>query len=189
MTLEQRPGGAPRPNPGGRPIVVMKFGGTSVAEPAGRDAVVLRVNAALERGAAPVLVVSAMGRAGAPYATDTLLGLLDGLPSDARERDLIASCGEVISAVLLSHSLRAAGIEAHAYTGADAGIVTDDSHEEAVITEVWPQAVLDAVARGEGPGRLRVPGRLGERRAHHARPGRLRHDGVHARRGARCRSG
>ena len=44
-----------------KPIVVMKFGGTSVADSAGRAAIAARVQAALELGRAPVLVVSAMG--------------------------------------------------------------------------------------------------------------------------------
>lgn len=134
-----------------RPVVVMKFGGTSVADVEGRAAVALRVTAALERGRAPVVVVSAMGRAGAPYATDTLLSLVSGLPSDERERDLIASCGEVVAAVVLAHELRAAGVNAHAYTGADAGIVTDGRHEEAAVTEIHVAPLLAAIGRGEVP--------------------------------------
>ena len=140
-------------DPGGAPptVVVMKFGGTSLADAVARDSVVQRVSAALGLGLAPVLVVSAMGRAGAPYATDTLLGLLDGLPGDGRERDLIASCGEVVSAVLLAHTLRAAGVDAHAYSGAEAGIVTTGAHEAASVTEIHPDPLLGAVARGEVP--------------------------------------
>jgi len=76
-----------------RPIIVMKFGGTSVADERGRSALARRVLAAQELGSAPVVVVSAMGRKGAPYATDTLLTLLDGLPVTPRESDLLASAG------------------------------------------------------------------------------------------------
>ncbi len=134
-----------------RPIVVMKFGGTSVATPEGRSALASRVVAAIEAGSAPVVVVSAMGRAGDAYATDTLLGLVEGLPADARERDLLASAGEIVSAVVIAHELRAAGIDARAFTGADAGIATDGVFGSATITEVYPGALLSAIDRGVVP--------------------------------------
>ncbi|MRS13053.1 MAG: aspartate kinase [Actinobacteria bacterium] len=129
----------------------MKFGGTSVATPEGRCAIASRVTEALELGKAPVVVVSAMGRKGAPYATDTLLGLVADLPADARERDLLASSGEVISAVVVAHELRAAGIDACAMTGAEAGIGTDGAHEDASVTDIYPASLLDAIAAGQVP--------------------------------------
>ncbi len=129
----------------------MKFGGTSVATPEGREAISRRALASLERGLAPVLVVSAMGRKGAPYATDTLLGLLDELPTDDRERDLIASTGELIAAVLIAHELRGAGIDARAFTGAEAGIGTDGCYGHATVTDVHPDAVVAAIERGVVP--------------------------------------
>lgn len=129
----------------------MKFGGTSVATAEGRSAIAERVTEALELGKAPVVVVSAMGRRGAPYATDTLLGLVEGLPTALRERDLLASVGEVVSSVLVAHELRAAGIDARAMTGAEAGICTDGVHENASITDIYPAPLLDAIARREVP--------------------------------------
>ncbi len=130
-------GVAPGAIPGiDRPIVVMKFGGTSVAIDEGRAAIAARVTAALELGKAPVVVVSAMGRKGAPYATDTLLALVEGLPADERETDLLASVGEVVSAVVVAHELRAAGIAASAFTGAEAGIATDGIHGSSAVTEI-----------------------------------------------------
>ena len=134
-----------------RPIVVMKFGGTSVGDEAGRHALADRVTAALELGRAPVVVVSAMGRSGAPYATDTLLSLVAELPTDSRERDLLASVGEVISAVVVAHELRGAGIAATAFTGAEAGIATDGVQGEAAITEIHPGQLMRAIARGAVP--------------------------------------
>jgi aspartate kinase len=133
------------------PIVVMKFGGTSVADARGRSALARRVQGALELGRRPVVGVSAMGRAGAPYATDTLLGLIEGLPSDARERDLIASCGETIAAVVVAHELRAAGIDATAFTGAEAGLLTDGRHGAASITEVHTGTLVTAIDAGRVP--------------------------------------
>lgn len=132
-------------------IVVMKFGGTSVATEDGRASIARQVSAQLELGRRPVLVVSAMGRAGAPYATDTLLGLLGEMPADDRERDLLASVGEVVSAVVIAHELRDSGIEASAFTGAEAGIQTDGVHGSASVTEIRPQAILAAVDGGTVP--------------------------------------
>ncbi len=134
-----------------RPVVVMKFGGTSVATSEGRSAIARRVTEALELDTAPVIVVSAMGRAGAPYATDTLLGLVEGLPADDRERDLLASTGEVVSAVLIAHELREGGITARAYTGAEAGIGTDGVFGSATVTDVYPAPLLSAIAEGIVP--------------------------------------
>lgn len=134
-----------------RPIVVMKFGGTSVATPEGRAALARRVTETLEAERAPVVVVSAMGRAGSPYATDTLLGLLDGLPATPRERDLLASVGEVISAVVVAAELRAAGIESCALTGAEAGIRTDGVHGSATVTEIDAQTLIETLAERAVP--------------------------------------
>ena len=134
-----------------RPIVVMKFGGTSVAAHEGREAIAQRVAAALELGQAPVLVVSAMGRAGAPYATDTLLGLIEELPTSDRERDLLMSTGEIISAVVLAHELRATGIETEALTGPEAGIATDGVHGSSAIDEVHTGPLVALLASGIVP--------------------------------------
>ncbi len=133
------------------PVIVMKFGGTSVADERGRSALARRVLAAQELGSAPVLVVSAMGRKGAPYATDTLLALLDGLPVPPRESDLLASAGELISAVVVAAHLRAHGVDAMSFSGAQAGIYTDDHFGCARIIGIDPSAIIAAVAAGRVP--------------------------------------
>lgn len=133
------------------PIVVMKFGGTSVATADGRALLARRVQEQLEAGKRPVVVVSAMGRRGAPYATDTLLDLVAERPVSPRERDMLASVGETISAVVVASELRAAGVDAEAFSGAEAGIFTDGTHGNATVTEVRPGAVLSALARGAVP--------------------------------------
>lgn len=134
-----------------RPIVVMKFGGTSVAEPSGRAAIAARVRSNIDGGQAPVLVVSAMGRSGAPYATDTLLSLVADLPPDAREHDLLMATGEIVSAVVCAHDLRSAGIEARAYTGAEAGIATSGAYGSSAISEIHPGALIEALRQGIVP--------------------------------------
>jgi aspartate kinase len=134
-----------------KPIVVMKFGGTSLVDDTGRAALAARVEHAVETGRAPVVVVSAMGRHGAPYATDTLLGLVGGLPAEAGETDLLASVGEIVSAVVVAHQLRAYGLAATAFTGAEAGIVTDGVPGNSSIVEVFPGGLLDAIDTGRIP--------------------------------------
>lgn len=132
-------------------VIVMKFGGTSVADAIGRAAIAQRVNAALESGKSPVVVVSAMGRTGAPYATDTLLGLVDGLPGESDERDWLMATGEIISAIVCAHELRSVGIDARAFTGADAGIITDGVHGSSAIAEIHTERLDDAITRGQVP--------------------------------------
>ena len=134
-----------------KPVVVMKFGGTSVADEKGRAALAARVTGALELGQAPVLVVSAMGRKGAPYATDTLLGLVDGMPVDSREDDLLASVGELVSAVVVAHELRAAGITASAFSGSEAGVFTDGVAGNAAISEIHAGRIFHAIDSGVVP--------------------------------------
>ncbi|HET7560242.1 MAG TPA: aspartate kinase, partial [Limnochordia bacterium] len=134
-------------------IVVQKFGGTSVATEAQRRAVVERVKEAIAEGLAPVVVVSAMGRRGDPYATDTLLDLLPGEGPRPPERELalLMSVGEVIAIVVLSQALQAAGIASRALTGAQAGIVTDANLTAARVLEVRPERVRALCAGGVVP--------------------------------------
>lgn len=132
-------------------IVVMKFGGTSVATSEGRRAIAERVQSYLDSGARPVLVVSAMGRRGDPYATDSLLDLVEGHPSNDAERDWLASMGENISAIVIAHELRAADIAAVAMSGPAAGICASDTHGNAAVTEIDIDPVLEVIGRGAVP--------------------------------------
>lgn len=134
-----------------RPVLVQKFGGTSVATAEGRAALRDRVREALASGRGVVVVVSAMGRSGAPYATDTLLALIDGHDVVAREADMLASIGEVVSAVVVAHELRSAGVRAVAFTGAEAGIVTDGHFGDAAVLTVEPAALVASLDAGQVP--------------------------------------
>jgi aspartate kinase len=129
-----------------RGVIVQKYGGTSVATPEGRLALIGHVSDALDEGKRVVVVVSAMGRSGAPYATDTLLGLLDGHDAVPREADMLAACGEVVSAVVVAHELRSGGVPAMAFTGAESGVVTDDRFGDATVLTVDPAALSAALA-------------------------------------------
>lgn len=129
-------------------VLVQKFGGTSVAGAAERERVLEKILAARKLGYALVVVVSAMGRRGAPYATDTLLELVLGSTTEARETDLLLSCGEIISGVVLTAALRSKGVEAVFLTGPQAGIITDGTHGDARIIRVEPRRVRQELERG-----------------------------------------
>jgi aspartate kinase len=135
------------------PSLVQKFGGTSVSSTECRMQVVEHVKRARGEGYQVAVVVSAMGRRGDPYATDTLLDLLrgDGGPVDGRDYDMIFICGEIISATVMAHILKREGIPAVALTGAQALIYTDDSHGEAEIVEIDTMRLGSHLERGEVP--------------------------------------
>lgn len=132
-------------------IRVQKFGGTSLSTPEARKHVLEHIQAARSEDCQLVVVVSAMGRQGEPYATDTLLGLIrqngDQLP--ARERDLLMCCGEWISAANLCSLIQAEGIPAVVMTGGQAGIETNDAYGNAQIVSVQPKRILEHLDRGE----------------------------------------
>ncbi|MEW5865530.1 MAG: aspartate kinase [Bacillota bacterium] len=132
-------------------ILVQKFGGTSVATPAQRAKVASKVLEAKSRGYSPVVVVSAMGRMGEPYATDTLIELIRNIHRevDWREQDLLLSCGEIISTIVMAQTLRAAGCQVVGLTGAQAGIITDDNFGNTSILEVRPERILKHLREGK----------------------------------------
>lgn len=107
-------------------ILVQKFGGTSVASQEARIAVKDKVQKAVRSGFAPVVVVSAMGRKGEPYATDTLIKVLKetNLSVNVRELDMMMCCGEIMAACVMAATLQKFGINAMALTGGQAGIIT-----------------------------------------------------------------
>src|SRR5205823_4817057 len=120
-------------------IVVQKFGGKSVGTAEARRLAAERVREAIEMGLRPVVVVSAIGRMGEPYATDTLLAHLEAVDPSVvpapRERDLLMACGEIISTVIMAQTLKSIGIEAVALTGGQAGILTDYNYGDAQIVD------------------------------------------------------
>lgn len=105
-------------------IVVLKFGGTSVATEEGRKAAISHISSFKKLGKQLIVVVSAMGRKGSPYATDTLISLLskEAKPDNL---DLLMSCGEVISACVFADSLSQQGIDSVPLTSWQTGIITN----------------------------------------------------------------
>lgn len=125
-------------------IVVQKFGGTSVRDEDSRAHAKGHIERALKEGFKVVVVVSAMGRKGDPYATDTLLSLVNGSSAllSKREQDLLMSVGETISSVVFTNMLLEHGIEATAYTGAQAGFQTNYDFSSARIVEMKCERLL-----------------------------------------------
>jgi aspartate kinase len=115
------------------PLLVQKFGGTSVGDADRIKAVADHVARARRDGTDVVVVVSAMGK-----MTDDLVRLADDVSrvQPDREVDMLLSAGERISMALLCMALAERGVEATSYTGSQAGIITDATHTRAKIVEV-----------------------------------------------------
>lgn len=132
------------------PILVQKFGGSSISTAKNREIAIGRVLRAREQGYAVVVVVSAMGRQGAPYATDTLIDLVNSPKSQLAERDLdlVLACGEIISAGVFVAELRQ-HCNAAMLTGQQAGVLTDNIHGDARIVNVQPTRIIELLTEGQ----------------------------------------
>jgi aspartate kinase len=122
--------------------VVMKFGGTSVADADKLKHVARRLVAARESGARVVAVLSAMGS-----TTDELLDLARQISArpEPRELDMLISVGERISCALAAMAIHDLGHEAISLTGSQAGIVTDTVHGKAKIVDVRARRINEAL--------------------------------------------
>ncbi|NLP43873.1 MAG: aspartate kinase [Peptococcaceae bacterium] len=132
-------------------ILVQKFGGTSLANPERRAQVAAKISETVSHGYSPVVVVSAIGRSGDPYATDTFIKMVSSIYSEfpKREMDLLISCGEVISGAVLVSTLQSLGLEAVLFTGAQAGIITNNCFGDAKIIRVEPGKIIKELEEGK----------------------------------------
>jgi aspartate kinase len=128
-----------------QPIVVQKYGGSSVADTGRIKVVAERIAATRRQGKAVCVVVSAMGT-----TTNELLARAREIaPSPSRrELDMLLSCGERAAMALLSMAMHELGYEAVSLTGSQSGIITSDRHSGARIIEVRPFRVQDELERG-----------------------------------------
>lgn len=123
-------------------IVVMKFGGSSVADATCIKRVAGRIVDARKAGHPVVAVVSARGD-----TTDDLIEMAREISDNppAREMDMLLSSGERISAALLAMAIYELGYEAISLTGSQAGIVTDTVHTKAKILDIRPVRISKAI--------------------------------------------
>ena len=128
-------------------IIVQKFGGTSVSTAERRLMAINKIKDCVKSGYKPVIVVSAMGRKGEPYATDTLLSLIkdEFKKNNKLAADLLMSCGEIISSVVFASELDAEGYKAVPMTGGQAGIITNENFGEAEVLKVNTSRILEII--------------------------------------------
>lgn len=128
------------------PLLVQKYGGTSVGDPERLRKVAARIARAVEGGSRVAVTVSAMGR-----TTDSLIASARefGSRPSRRELDVLMATGEQQSIALLCMALHSLGVKARSFDGSQAGILTDSLHGSARILGVDASRVLSALEAGE----------------------------------------
>ncbi len=128
-----------------KPLVVQKYGGSSLAKPEQIRDVAKRVAGLHESGHRVLVVVSAMGS-----TTDQLVDLAYQVSDtpNRRELDMLLTTGERVSMALMSMALNEIGCPAISFTGSQAGLFTDEAHSNARIVDVRPSRVESELTRG-----------------------------------------
>jgi aspartate kinase len=128
------------------PLVVQKFGGTSVADSDKILAAARRAIRAHQRGDQVLVVVSARG-----HTTDELIELAREINErpPAREMDMLLSTGEQVSVALMAMAIEALGVPSISFTGAQIGIVTDSFHTKARIRNISTERMIQALGEGK----------------------------------------
>ncbi|MCZ4295748.1 aspartate kinase [Vibrio sinaloensis] len=129
-----------------KPLIVQKFGGTSVGSVERIHTVAKHIIKAKNDGNQVVVVVSAMSG-----ETNRLMDLakqVDSVPT-ARELDVLLSAGEQVSMALLAMTLNKLGHSARSLTGAQANIVTDNQHNDATIKHIDTSAIDELLAQDQ----------------------------------------
>lgn len=126
-------------------MLVMKFGGASVAKPESFSKIANLIKTKLAEDSRIAVVISAMGN-----TTDQLLQLAFQVHPEPprRELDMMISTGERISISLLAMALNQIGIEAVSFTGSQSGIITDEDHSNAKIITVRPARLFPVLEKG-----------------------------------------
>lgn len=126
--------------------IVKKYGGATLSTPEKIRSIATDLGACHQRGERLVVIVSAMGQ-----TTNELIALAQKVSSKPkrREMDMLLTTGERVSMSLLSMALNAQNFPAISYTGSQAGVLTDDSHLNALITNVTCHRVSEALEKGQ----------------------------------------
>lgn len=127
------------------PIVVQKYGGSSLADAESIKRVARRIAETRKAGNDVVVAVSAMGD-----STDDLLDLAQEVSPvpPPRELDMLMTAGERISMALVAMAISDLGYSARSFTGSQAGVITDGVHGKAKIIDVTPGRITEALAKG-----------------------------------------
>src|SRR5512137_510864 len=128
------------------PLIVQKFGGTSVADSQKILAAARKAIRAQKEGNQVVMVVSAMGQ-----NTDLLVDLAKQISDNppAREMDMLLSTGEQVSVALMAMAIHSLGCGAISLTGAQIGIITDSTHTKARIRSISSERIQKALDEGQ----------------------------------------
>ncbi len=127
------------------PIVVQKYGGSSLADAESIKRVARRIAETRKGGNEVVVAVSAMGD-----TTDELLDLAQEVSPvpPPRELDMLMTAGERISMALVAMAISDLGYSARSFTGSQAGVITDSVHGKAKIIDVTPGRITEALGKG-----------------------------------------
>ena len=127
------------------PIVVQKYGGSSLADAESIKRVARRIAETKKAGNEVVVAVSAMGD-----TTDELLDLAQEVSPvpPPRELDMLMTAGERISMALVAMAISDLGYSARSFTGSQAGVITDSAHGRAKIIDVTPGRITEALGKG-----------------------------------------
>ena len=128
------------------PLLVQKFGGTSVADSDKILAAARRAIQAHKRGDQVLVVVSARG-----HTTDELIALAKEITENppAREMDMLLATGEQVSVALMAMAIESLGVPAISFTGAQIGLVTDSFHTKARIRNISTERMVQALGEGK----------------------------------------
>ena len=127
-------------------IIVQKYGGTSVADIARIENVAKRIVETKRAGYDVVVIVSALG-----HTTDKLIDMALKItmnPPD-RELDMLISTGEQVSSALLAMAIHRLGLDAISFTGAQVGIITDNSFTKARIIDINAKRIGEELGKGK----------------------------------------
>ena len=127
-------------------VIVQKYGGSSLADIEKLKKISEMIAAVKKQGFDIVVVVSAMGK-----TTNELIDLAKKISPNPsrREMDMLLSTGERTTMALLCIALNELGIDAISLTGSQAGIITNDQHNDARVIEVKPIRVQDELEKGK----------------------------------------
>ena len=130
-------------------IIVQKYGGTSTRSKETRGQMYKNIIREINKGNKVVAVVSAMGRYDDPYATDTLLSIVNKDDLTDEEIDRLSSIGETISTLVCKSELSHLGYIVETVTNNELGIMTDSHYQDASITTVEGKHILSKLENAD----------------------------------------